>query len=67
MDVSKKKENISPVLDIMHVPAGLWKALAEKVLVCFKFFNYFKYMQPEDKLLLMELFLIGTMVAILDY
>lgn len=51
----------------MHVPAGLWKALAEKVLLSFKLFNYFKYMQPEDNLLLMELFLTGVMVAILDY
>lgn len=67
LSVSKKKEKIPPVLHITHVPTGLWKALAENVLLCFEFFDYFKYMQPEDNLLLMELFLTGVMVTISDY
>lgn len=46
--VNRQKEKIPPVLHIMHVPAKVWKTLAEKVLICFKFFNCFKYMHPED-------------------
>jgi len=65
--VRKKKEKIPPVLHIRHVPEGLWKAPAEKLLLCLKFFDYFKYMHPEDNLVLLELFLIGVMVAILHY
>lgn len=61
--VNRQKEKIPPVLHIMHVPAKVWEALAEKVLICFKFFNSFNICTLRIFFLLMELFLIGVMVA----
>lgn len=61
-DTSKKKD-IPSVLQTMHAMEGP----SRNVLLCFKFCNYFKYMQLKNYLLLMELFLIVIIVEILDY
>lgn len=33
LDIIEEKEKIPSILDIMDIPSGLWKALAEKELL----------------------------------